>query len=164
MKWRLDTTAQPEGYGYEAGGEEGSHPVAVDFRTPATELELSEELSLEDRQHEQVRMFRWLIEQCVLRMDGELHTPAGIAIRMCCLASLLQLHPLDGVPFNQIARHCGVTRAAVSKTMLDLSVITGIRSRQQRSEDARSAYRKRAVSVHARDKGCVDSSPTGSSR
>ena len=164
MKWRLDTTAQPEGYGYETGGDKGCHPVAVDFRTPATELELSEELLLEDRQHEQVRMFRWLFDQCVLRMDGELHTPAGIAIRMCCLASLLQLHPLDGVPFNQIAQHCGVTRAAVSKTMLDLSVITGIHSRQQRSERARCAYRKRAVEVHARNKGCVDNAATGSSR
>ncbi len=141
------------GYGYEPDADGVYHPVAMDFRTPATELDQSENAQAEDeRLHEQVKMFRWLFEQYALRTDGELHSATGIAIRVCCLASLLGLSPVEGMTFKQIARHCGVTRAAVSKAMLDLSFVTGIRSRQQRSDDARYAYRQRAIQVHARQK------------
>lgn len=100
-------------------------------------------------------MFRWLFEHCVLREDGRIHIAAGIAMRMCSLASLLRLHPVDAMIFEQIANHCGVTRAAVSKVMLDLSAVTGMRSCHLRSDATRAVYRERAIKVYKRRKGTV---------
>ncbi|MGC9451676.1 MAG: hypothetical protein ACP5I4_09530 [Oceanipulchritudo sp.] len=138
---------------YEYDGAGRRNRVAVDFDNPATELGDLEEEGIAGAgacSEEAVAVLRRLFELCALRSDGKLHTPKGMALRMCCVASLLQIYPIDGVPFPEIARHCGLTRAAVSKTMLELTELTGIRSRQQRSDRARRVYRKRAIAVHAR--------------
>lgn len=126
-RWLYSNPSEAEEYGFKVNGSGTGRPVAVDFRTPTTELERSGESELEPEEtlpHGQVRMFRWLFEQRVLREDGRIHVAAGIAMRMCCLASLLRLYPVDAMTFEQIANHCGVTRAAVSKVMLDLGMVT----------------------------------------
>lgn len=160
-RWPGNSPSPTDRYGFEENGNGTRRPVIIDFRTPATELEASEEPEPEDTlPYELIRMFRWLFENCVLRVDGKLYTAEGIAMRMCCLASLLRLPPVDAMPFEQIANHCGVTRAAVSKAMLELTTITGIRSCHQRSDEVRVVYRKRAIEVHARRKmgsDCYDS-------
>lgn len=149
--WLCNNPSPTQVYGFEQNGDGTCRPIAVDLDTPVTELEAAEEPELEDTiPYEQIRMFRWLFEQSVLRADGKIHAAAGIAMRMCCLASLLRMPPVDAMTFEQIADHCGVTRAAVSKVMLDLSTITGIPSCHQRSDDTRAVYRQRAVEVHAR--------------
>lgn len=148
---RSDVPVQ-ERHAYEYDGER-SCPVAVDFHNPASELENAEDPpELDNLPPEMVQMFRWLFDICAVRADGKLHSPEGMAMRLCSLASLLQLWPLDTLSLKQIGEHCGLTRAAVSKTMLELTTITGIRSRQQRSPQARWSYSQRAIAVHARAK------------
>lgn len=153
-RWPCNNFPSTQAYGFEQNRDGTCRPVAVDFNTPATELEAAEEPEPEGAlPYEQIRMFRWLFEQSVLRADGKIHAAVGIAMRMCCLASLLKMSPVDAMTFEQIANHCGVTRAAVSKVMLDLSTITGIRSCHQRSDDTRAVYRQRAIEVHQRKNG-----------
>jgi len=138
---------------YQYDGTGRRERVAVDFANPAAELEDLEEAGFPQGgtyPGEMAEILRKLVELCALRSDGKLHSPKGMSMRLFCLASLLQIYPIDGVPFPEIARHCGLTRAAVSKTMLELTELTGIRSRQQRSDRARRVYRKRAIAVHAR--------------
>lgn len=123
--------------------------VAVDLEDPGSLLESFEkgEVPLDHPAREIIHRF---FRMCAIRNDGKLQTPQGMAMRLCCLASLMQIYPIDGIPFREIASHCGLTRAAVSKTMLELSEMTGIRSRQQRSNHARRAYSRRAKEVHER--------------
>lgn len=138
---------------YQDDGAGRLERVAVDLKNPADSLEEREEVVtpvVGGHSKEAAAILRRFFELCSLRSDGRLHTPEGMAMRLCCLASLLQVPPMEGVPFMRIAEHCGLTRAAVSKTMLELSTLTGIRSRQQRSDRARLAYSRRAFEVHAR--------------
>lgn len=139
--------------------DQDGHPkaIAVNLEDPATLLESLDEVDTEDEEceeepvdHKGREIVHRFFRLCAVRSDGKLHTPVGMALRLCCLASLLKVYPMDGMPFQDIARHCGLTRAAVSKIMLELSEITGIRSRQQRTNSARRAYSRRAYAVHRR--------------
>lgn len=152
---RSDVPIQ-ERHAFEYDGDR-SCPVAVDFHNPATALEDREDPPEQDNlPPELVQMFRWIFDICAVRADGKLHSPEGMAMRLCSLASLLQLWPIDGRSLKEIGEHCRMTRAAVSKTMLEMTAITGIRSRQQRSPQACWAYSQRAIAVHARAKGKPD--------
>lgn len=150
MQIRANVNGRSDWYEYDETGRR--EQVAVDFLDPAAELEKLEERYPEEGAHsrEAFEILRRLFELCALRSDGKLHSAKGMAMRLCCMASLLQIYPIDGVMFPEIARHCGMTRAAVSKTMLELTALTGIRSRQQRSDRARRVYSRRAIEVHAR--------------
>lgn len=47
-RWLCNNPCEAEGCGFEVDGSGTGRPVAVDFRTPATELERSEEPEPED--------------------------------------------------------------------------------------------------------------------
>lgn len=137
---------------YESDTEGGFTRIAVVQNNPATLAEAAEQDEPRNPYEGLQEVLRWVFDTCAVRRDGQLHTIEGMALRLCYLGSLLQVAPLAGHSYKDIGKTLGLTRAAVSKVALELSDATGIRSRIQRSPDARISYSLSATEVHRKKK------------
>lgn len=85
------------------------------------------------------------------RIIGELMAQDNIRLSLECLALVTGLS-YDGRSMTEIARHHGLTRAAVSKRCVDITNALNLPpSRGMRALTARVAYERRARDCHSRD-------------